>query len=119
MTSREPTHGLRLRRGAVGLEAGETLVDIGDEARLAHLAVIDDVDAEFGLLADDIRHRLAHAGVECRIVDLLALAARHAHGVKIRRARQAADMGGENSIGAVLHGVSSICSFWRREFYAC
>jgi hypothetical protein len=34
-------------------------------------------------------------------------AARHAHGEEIRRARQAADMGRENSVGAMFHGVSS------------
>jgi len=37
--------------------------------------------------------------------------------VKLRRARQAADMGGENSIGAMLHGVSVF--YWRHELYAC
>jgi hypothetical protein len=102
---------------AIGLEPGKALVDVGNEARLAHFAVINDVDAKVGLFADDIRYRLAHAGVKCRIVDLLTLETREAHGVKLRRARQAADMGREDSICAVFHGVPDF--IWRHEFYAC
>jgi hypothetical protein len=90
----------------VGLEACKTLVDVGDEARLTHLTVIYDVYAKIDLLPHDIRHCLAHAGSKYRIVDLLTLPARDAHGMKIRRTRQASDMSRKNSIGAVLHGAS-------------
>src|ERR1700722_8434336 len=103
---------------AIDLKAGKPLVDIGDKTRLAHLAVIDDVDAEVDLLADNVRHGLAYPDIEGRLIYLLTLTARDAHGVKIRRARQAADMGRENSVGAVFHGVSFF-SFWRTKFYAC
>ena len=43
------------------------------------------VDTEFSLLANDIRHRLAHASIKCGCIDLLALAARHAHAGNRRR----------------------------------
>ena len=46
-----------LGRGA-RLDAGKALVDIGDEADPAHLAIGDDVDAGFGLAL----HRLGHRG---------------------------------------------------------
>ena len=38
-------------------ESGQALVDVRNEARLAHLAVVDHVQAELGLLADDVSHR--------------------------------------------------------------
>ena len=38
----------------VDLVAAEPLVDVADEARLAVFAVVDDVDAELGLLVDDV-----------------------------------------------------------------
>ncbi len=41
----------RVGRCRGGDEAGEPLVGIGEEARLAHLAVGDDVEADLGLLA--------------------------------------------------------------------
>ena len=53
-------------------EAAEALAHIGHEARLAELSVVDHVDAESGLLADDLAHRLAQARLEGRLVDALA-----------------------------------------------
>src|SRR5262245_66682150 len=44
----------------LALEAGEALHDVAEEARLALLAVGDDVDTGLRLPADDIGHRLAH-----------------------------------------------------------
>ena len=37
----------------VAAETGQAVLDVRRVARLAHLAVVDDVDARFGLLADD------------------------------------------------------------------
>ena len=99
--------------GAVDLEAAEALVDIGDEARLAHLAVVDDIDTNIDLFADNVRHRFTHARIVLRIVDLFAAATRDVHRVKIRRARQTANMGRENPISAALHRVSSTLTYLR------
>ena len=49
---RAPRRGVRAR-----LEAAQTLIDVVDEAGLAHLTVVDDVDAELNLPAHDLRHR--------------------------------------------------------------
>src|SRR5688500_15499918 len=90
----------------VGLEAAEPLVDIGDEARLAELAVVDNVDAELDLLAHDLAHRAAQPCGMHRVVDGLALLP-GVHGLEhIGWPRQAADMGGENSLAASLHSCS-------------
>jgi len=48
----------------IRLEARQPLVDVGNEAGLAHLAVVDDVDAQLGLLAHDVADRPPHAGGE-------------------------------------------------------
>src|SRR5258708_30390236 len=48
------------RHLGIDLEAAETFVDVGDEARLAELAVVDDVDAEFDLLVHDLGDRPPH-----------------------------------------------------------
>ena len=101
--------------GAVDLEAAEALVHVGDKARLAHLAVGDDIDADFGLLGDDVGDRLAHARVEFRLVDFFAVAARDDHGVEVGRPRQAADMGGQNPITAASHCISSDVFFVGRS----
>ena len=53
--------GALVARRAIDLEAAQPLVDISDEARLAHFAVVDDVDADFDLLAHDVGDGLAHA----------------------------------------------------------
>jgi len=39
------------------LQAADPLVEIGDPARLAHLTVVDDVDAGVDLAFDDISDR--------------------------------------------------------------
>ena len=57
--SRELAHGLRGPACRVDLVAAEPFVDVGDEARLAIFAVVDDVDAELGLPAHDLAHRIA------------------------------------------------------------
>ena len=46
--------------GRMAVEAGEALDDIPEEARLALLAVGDDVDTGVRLPADDVGHRLSH-----------------------------------------------------------
>jgi hypothetical protein len=96
------------RRLSVDLEAAEAFVDIGDEARLAELAVIDDVDAEIDLLADNLGDRGAQARGVRLLVDRLAPLPRLHNIEQIGGTRQAADMSGENSLAASLHFPSRL-----------
>ena len=91
----------------IGLEAGEALVDVGNEAGLAHLAVVHDVDAELGLLADDLGHRaLDPQGQGIRVVG-------SAGGLgldqleQVARTRQASRVSRQDPVGAALHGRAS------------
>src|SRR5262249_61449584 len=105
--------GARASRGVagalgVGLEAGEPVVDVRNEAGLAHPAVVDDVDAELGLLLDDLPYRPPHPGGErLRVVG-------PAGGLgldqleQIARARQAPRVRCQDAVGAVLHGVPQL-----------
>src|SRR5262249_37366908 len=78
--------------------------------RLAELAVADDVDADVGLLAHDLDDGLLQAlgigGVVEGPAGLLGAQNR----AQRRRADEAADMGGEDPIGAAFHLASSPAS---------
>ena len=89
----------------VDLEAAEALVDIGDEARLAELAVVDHVDAELDLPAHDLADGAAQPRGMGLLVDRLALLLGLDRGEQIGGPRQAADMSGENAIAACFHWV--------------
>ena len=56
-----------------GCDAVDAVADIRGVGRLAHLAVVDDVDAGRDLLRHDIVHRLCGLRLERRGVDRLAL----------------------------------------------
>jgi hypothetical protein len=87
---------VQARAGLDG-EALEPLAHVGEEAGLRLLAVAGDVDAAVDLLLDAGMHRVAHG----RLPGLAGRAL--AHQVEQRmRPRQAADMGGEDAVGAVL-----------------
>ena len=93
--------GQRHRRPGHALEAGEPTGDVGGVARLAHLAVVHDVDAGGDLTAHGFGHRVA---------DLLLgghLAVEGGEGARegdAGGAGQAAGVGGEDAFGAALHG---------------
>src|SRR5262249_31135870 len=95
-----------LPRLSVELEAAEAVVDAGDEARVAGLAVLDDIRAQGALPAPALGERGPQArGVGFR-VDGLALFLGAHHVEQIGGPRQAAHVGGENSVDATLHGAS-------------
>ena len=87
------------------LEAGHALDHILRPGNaLAELAVADDVDADLGLLADHLGDRLLEvAGVRRGVVALALLLGAQVLPDHVR-ADQAADMGGENPVGAAVHG---------------
>ena len=90
---------------AVAGEAVEAVLDIGGIADLAHLAVGDHVHPGVDLLAHHVRDGAFHAGVERAPVGERAVLLGEQHLGDIRRPRQAADMRGENALGAELHAV--------------
>jgi len=90
------------------LDAGETRVDIGNEPETAHFAISDDVDAGLGLLLDDLGDRVFHPARVASGVKRLALLFRLDHRQQIGRSRQAADVGGEDPLRALLHDVPPV-----------
>ena len=96
-----------------GLEAFESLLDVGEEARLRDLAVGHDVDAALDLLAHAVRDRLGDGRVVYLLVIGLAgeLRLHHIeHGV---RPRQAADMRRLDAIDILLNGHGHLSRFVR------
>ena len=89
-----------LLRHRLRFEAGQPLADVGHEAGLALLAVVDDVDAQLRLPPHHVRDGLADAGLEGRRVVRLAARARREHVEEVRRTRQAANVGGEDPLCA-------------------
>src|SRR5512133_3182188 len=94
------------RHVLVSLETAQAFINVGDEARLAELAVVDDVDAEIDLLAHDLGDRGAQPRRVRLFVDGFALLSGLHDVEQIGGTRQTADMGGENSARASLHGFS-------------
>jgi hypothetical protein len=91
------------RRCRLALEASEAFHDVAKEARLALLAVRDDVNADLGLPAHDLTDGLAHQpSVRIAIVRLRSVLGRQ-DGDEGVRPRQAADVRREDPLRAPLH----------------
>src|SRR5260221_2259470 len=90
------------------LEAAETFVDVGDEARLAELAVVDDVDAELDLLVHDLGDRPAQPRGVRLLIDALALLLGLDHVEQIGGAPQGADIGCEELLRALPYFASPV-----------
>ena len=84
-------------------EARQPLVGIGEKARLAHLAVGDDVDTDPSLLAHGIGDGFLHVSRELSIVHRLAGQSGPEQGLDALRPRHAADVRGEDAARAALH----------------
>src|SRR5580692_6037089 len=94
--------------GLVTGESGKAVRDIGRVAGLRHLAVIDDVDADIGLAANDVDDSLPGQAVEFGLVIRLALVLAHQELAQLGRPRQAPDMGRQNAVLAGLHWHSPL-----------
>jgi len=94
-------------RASALLEPEEALSRIGDEARLSHLAVAHDVEPRRRLLPDAACDRFAHVRRIGRLIDRLAIHSRQHQLEEIIRSRQAADMCGQDTIGAQLHATAA------------
>ena len=88
----------------VHVDPGDAVLHIGRVGGLALLAVADDVDTARYLLRDDRRHRLGRLRLEGGLVDQRAGFARRDQVEHRFGARQAADMGRQDALGAELHG---------------
>jgi hypothetical protein len=95
------------RLGVVAAEAGQPVSHIGGEARLAHLAIAHHVDPGRYLPVDDLHHGRFHPAGEGIVVDRPVGLAVLDHRQQVRRARQAAGVGGENPLGTALHRLPS------------
>jgi hypothetical protein len=69
------------------------------------LAVVADVDPSVALLLNDRAHRLAADASDLVLVDRLAGGTRRIEPNQVARPRQAAGVGGENSIRTALHRI--------------
>ena len=92
--------------GELAAEAVEPILDVGRVADLAGLAVADDVEPDIGLALDNIRNRAPHHAIELGLVIGFAAVLAEQQRDRVVRPRQAADVGGENSIGTVFHDFS-------------
>ena len=93
-------------RVALAAESAQSILDVRRVTRLAHLAVVDHVDARFGLLLHDLLDRRRHALRECGSVDRHALLLREHRPDQVLGPRQAPGVGGQKSFGASMHRVS-------------
>ncbi len=99
--------GIGLDRAA--LEAAQALEHVLRPAdRFPELAVADHVDAGLGLAANDLGDRIGQAPVVGGLVDRLARLLRAQEILQRLRPDQAADMGGEDAIGAAFHLARSL-----------
>ena len=92
-------------RLAGAAEPVQPILDVGHVARLAHLTVADDVDIGVGLLADDLRHRLADAGLERRPINRRAFLLGEHHLNQVVGSGQAAGMRCQKAFGATNHDL--------------
>src|SRR5687768_3828530 len=82
-------------------KAAQALARIAGKVGLADFTVVDDVEPAGDLLFDDFGDRFAHALGERRFVDGLAGDLSVVHRFQVRRLRQRAGVGSQDSIGAI------------------
>ncbi len=92
------------RRRALAFEAGQALEHVHGVIGAALLAVIDDVEAAFGLLVDDQGDRLGHRGLQFSLARAGLLVLGEQQLDDLGGARQAAGVGGEDAVGGHAKG---------------
>ena len=98
-----PGPGAPRRRLGARLEAREALVHVVDEAGLAHLAVVDHVDAKLHLLVHDVPDRPAEPDGVRGHVHGPARRSRGEHLEQVDGPRKATRVGRENPVRAPVH----------------
>lgn len=90
-------------------DAAKPLEDVeGPVDALGEFAVADDIDADIGLLTHNLGDGFGEAGFKGCFIVRLAIFDGAPEFDQLRRPNKAADVGGENAIGAVRHGWSSL-----------
>src|SRR6516162_4659258 len=84
-------------------EAAHPLSDVGLEPNASLFAVIDDIDAGFRLLLQNVQDPQADVGLQCAVVDRLAGLLVDQHLTERLAARDAAGMRRQNSVRARMH----------------
>ena len=97
-------------------KAREAPLEIEKEGIALLLAVVADVDPGFALLRHDAAHRVAAGAVDLGHVHRLAARAQRVKPRQLARPRQAAGMGGQDSVGAALHSFF-LCRFLLLVFF--
>ena len=98
-------------RVALAAEAVQAVLDVRRIARLAHLAVVNDVEPALDLSLHDLVDRSTHARRQGGGVHGHAFLAREHHPDEIVRPRQAAGMRREEPLGAALHADERLTRF--------
>ena len=91
------------RRRTLALVAGQPLEHVHGIVGAALLAVIDDVEAAFDLLAHDAGDCVAHRGLQFGLACAGFLFLGEQKLDDLGGARQAAGVSGENAVGTALH----------------
>src|ERR1700746_545208 len=89
---------------AEGSNPRQTMAHVKGIGNLSELAIADAVDPCGDLISDHLVHRGGEASLKSSLIELLAHLPRLQKSKKLGRSRQAADMGGQDAVGAVIHG---------------
>ena len=89
-------------------KAGQTMPNISGIADFAHLAVANHIDAGPHLLFGRFPHGAAHHAVKFGFVIIAALILREELVNDDLRARQTANVGGQNTFGAGFHHIPAL-----------
>src|SRR5579859_4109493 len=89
------------------LETAEPVTDVVRKAIFAKLSVGDDVDANRRLLLDRAANRALEPCVKVLVVVRLILVAREQQLAQVIWSRQAANVGGEQALGAAVHAYDN------------
>jgi hypothetical protein len=104
---------------ALAAEAGQPVLDIGGVAGLAHLAVVEHVDARVRLPLHGLPHGRPHLAGEPGFVDGLARLLRQHERQELGRSRQAAGVRRQDPLCSRLHGAPSRQSTGARGTVLC
>jgi len=96
------------RRSGAGFEAGQTIVDVGDETHLSHLAIANNIETGLNLFPHHFGDGVAHLSLKGAGVQGLAFLLFLHHCEQLCGPRQAANVSGEDSVDAAFHNMTPV-----------